>query len=361
VPGPFFWLGLLAHLGLIGLTRKTLQAYYAQFEGAEAGFVRFERTFETIEKNTFQHPRLKALRLGLDKAGQPVSVRLKAVGRLFSFVEVRQSGQMHGLLNLFLLWDLLWVFRIEKWRQAEGSHVRGFFEALAEWEALCALATFAFEHPQYVFPTLEDGPPYLLAEQLGHPLLPRPVLNDLQLSKPGMAFMVTGSNMSGKSTWLRAIGLNAVMAQAGLPVCASAFRMSPLNVSTSMRVKDSLERGVSYFYAEVQRLKLLLEAASEGRTLFLLDEVLMGTNTLERQMASKAILLFLLRKGSIGGVATHDLSLTEWPDTPDVHIENVHFQDLLVDGQMHFDYQLKPGVVGSTNALRVMRQAGIPI
>lgn len=205
--------------------------------------------------------------------------------------------------------------------------------------------------------------PCVEATALGHPLLDAPVPNDVSLPGPRHALLITGSNMSGKTTLMRAVGANVVLALAGAPVNARSFRLSPLQTLTSMRVKDSLERGVSYFYAEVQRIKAVLDAAqaARGQALFLLDEILLGTNTRERQIASREVLRLLLGTGAIGAVTTHDLSLAVLADEPGAHVVNVHFRDHLEAGKMVFDYRLRQGVVDTTNALRVLRLAGVPV
>ncbi len=299
----------------------------------------------------------------MEVQGPPVSERFRRFGRLYGFAELRQSGQLHAVINLLLLWDVHWLFRLEAWRRVNGKQVRGWFSALAELEALSSLAGLAHDRPGFVFPTLVAGEPRFEARALGHPLLDRPVRNHVSLSGGGRALLITGSNMSGKTTLLRAIGVSAVMAQAGLPCCAEALTVSELRVLTSMRVTDSLERGVSYFYAEVKRMKAVLDAAAEakGRALFLLDELLLGTNTRERQIASRELLRLLLATGASGAITTHDLSLAELENEAPSQVKNVHFRDLVEDGKMTFDYQLREGVVDSTNALRVLRQAGIEV
>ncbi|MFZ5471329.1 MAG: MutS-related protein [Myxococcota bacterium] len=358
---PWYWLVLAAQLAVVALTRRHTATFYERLCGGESGFVRFERTFATIERQTFFDPRLLRLRAGLQSDGPAVSTRFRRFSRLFAFVELRQSPQLHAVLNLALLWDVQWMFWLEAWRVLHGRHVRQWFEALAELEALSSIAGLAHVRPDFVFPQVEPGPPRFFAEALGHPLLDRPVTNDVVLSEGGEALLVTGSNMSGKTTLLRAMGLNTVMALCGMPVCAKALRLSQLEVLTSMRVKDSLERGVSYFYAEVQRMKAVLDAAGRGRALFLLDELFLGTNTRERQLASRELLRLLLATGSIGAVTTHDLALTELSGQEGFRLKNVHFRDLVEDGKMTFDYRLREGVVDTTNALRVLRLAGIPL
>jgi|APLak6261679142_1056127.scaffolds.fasta_scaffold00054_2 hypothetical protein len=357
-----FYVGLLAQIAIIFVTRKPIAAMWEALSMGERGFVRFEETFRAIDAEKFQGTRLAALQRGL-MDGPPVSERLHRFARLMGFAELKHSGQMHPIINALTLWDLLVLFRIDRWREENGKGVRLWFESLAELEALSSFAAWHFERPEDAFPEIDDGPVHVEAVALGHPLLEAPVRNDVQLRGPGHAWVITGSNMSGKTTLMRATGLNVVMALAGLPVCAKEMKVSRVQVLTSMRVKDSLERGVSYFYAEVQRIKTVLDTAKTHRDhcLFFLDELFMGTNAKERQIASKQLLTMLLDLGAAGAVTTHDLSICELAGERPETIRNVHFRDEMKGGEMTFDYTLREGVVQTTNALEVLRRAGVQI
>jgi len=357
-----FYLGFALQVIIVLLTKGALNRLWESLALGERGFVRFEHTFQAIYAQTFTHPRLVALQSGIQTQGSvSVSERLRRFARLMGFAELKASGQLHPLINALTLWDLHVLTRIEHWRVADGQGVRGWFDALAQLEALSSFAGYSFENPDAPFPEVDDGPGHLIAKQLAHPLIDHAVHNDVELVGAGQAMVITGSNMSGKTTLMRAMGLNTVMALAGLPVCAKSMRLSCMQVMTSMRVKDSLERGVSYFYAEVQRIKLLLDTSSVNREkcLFLLDELFMGTNTRERQIASKHLMRVLLDTGAIGAVTTHDLSICELEGERPGLVRNVHFRDLVENGQMTFDYRLREGVVTTTNALEVLRKVGI--
>ncbi len=356
-----WWGGLGALALLVVLTRKPLERAYEAVASGEIGFIRFDEVFATLKSQVFDQPNLKKLSARLEVA--KVTDRLQQFRRLFSFLELRQSGLMHAVIHLLTLWDVHWTFRMEKWRERHGREVRGWFENLAEVEALCALATFAHDRPEYTYPELSFEGPLFIAHQLGHPLLPHPIPNDVSLDGPGHALLITGSNMSGKSTLLRSIGTNAVLALAGAPTCARYLKVSKVAVLTSIRIKDSLEQGISYFYAEVRRIKAILAAAeaARGNALFLLDEILLGTNSEERAIASRGILRLLLRTGACGAVSTHDVSLASLGREPDLHIRNVHFRESILNGRMSFDYRLRDGVLESGNALRVLREAGISL
>jgi hypothetical protein len=358
-----FWIGLGLQGAVVYATRRPLAALWEAITLSERGFVRFEATFAAIDARRFASPGLEALQRGLGDGAPTVSARLASFARLLGFAELKHSGQLHPIINLLTLWDLLVLFRLDAWRAAHGRGVRGWFDALSQLEALASFATWAFERPEDTWPVVDDGPAHLEATGLRHPLLEHPVGNDVALAGPGAALVITGSNMSGKTTLMRALGLNSVMALAGLPVAAERLALSRVTVMTSMRLTDSLERGVSYFYAEVQRIRLLLETARDNprQTLFLLDELFMGTNTRERQLASQKLLVLLLDLGAIGAVTTHDLGLCELAEQRPGLVRNVHFRDLVTGGEMTFDYRLREGVVQTTNALEVLRRAGVPV
>ncbi len=278
---------------------------------------------------------------------------------------------LYFALQLATLWDFHLVHRLERWQRSTGKDVRRWLDALGALAALAALATLAHDNPDWTFPELSDGAPASFeARALGHPLLPQRVrvANDVTVGPPGTFLLVTGSNMAGKSTLIRAIGLNVVLAQCGGPVCAARLRCSPLDVHSAIRVQDSLERGVSYFMAELQRLKQVVDAAraapASGRTLlYLLDEILQGTNSAERTIAARRILRYLISAGAIGAITTHDLTLADTESLARSRVD-VHFTEQLRDGAagstMWFDYRLRPGVATSTNALKLLEMVGLP-
>lgn len=361
LPGEAPWLYLLLPAGVLALTRGAVATSNAGLEVGQGGADRLASALARMEGEPFQSPSLRALASGGDGTVSP-SLAMRHFARLSGLAEQRKN-QLHVVLNLLTLWDLHVFFRLDDWRRLHGGQARGWFDALADVEALCCLGGYLHDRPELAFPTLFEEGPRFVAEELSHPLLDDAVPNDVALEGPGQVLLVTGSNMSGKSTLLRAIGLNTVLALAGGPVSARSLRLSRLHTWTSMRVQDSLEQGVSFFYAEVRRLKQLLDGASAtpGAALVLLDEMLLGTNTRERRLASEEVLRILLRTGCIGAVTTHDLALAELTRMPQSTLRAVHFQDVLEGGRMRFDYRLREGVVRTTNALRVLALAGIPI
>lgn len=279
---------------------------------------------------------------------------------------VPAGSMLYFPLQMTTLWDLHVSRRLNTWRNQHGPMVAGWLQSMGEWEALSALSILAHDHPGWGFPSVDSAHEGLVAEQLAHPLLTTTiaVANDVSLSPQGTFLFVTGSNMSGKSTLLRAIGVNAVLAQAGAPVCATSMRQPPLQISTCMRVEDSLAHGVSFFMAELQRLKSVVDrvnGSGNRMALYLLDEILQGTNTAERQIASRRVLAQLVNQNAIGGVSSHDLELIE--DTAlEAHALPVHFAEQFqrIDGQptMSFDYTLREGVATSSNAIRLMEILG---
>ena len=281
------------------------------------------------------------------------------------------SSIVYGLIQAAILWDFHLLAAMEFWQRSAGSHVRRWLTVLAEVEAIAALATLAHDNPGWAFPHLDPAADRIAAEQLGHPLIAAAsrVGNDVALGPPGTFLLVTGSNMSGKSTLLRSIGINAVLAEAGAPVCAKSLTLPPVTVRTSMTVHDSLERGVSYFMAELQRLKGVVDSARsladrhDRRLLYLLDEILQGTNTAERQIAARRIVRHLVDTGAIGAISTHDLHLADTPTIAAI-ARPIHFSETVSTGPgpaMTFDYTARPGIATSTNALRLMELIGLDL
>ena len=289
---------------------------------------------------------------------------IAALRRLLDMAEARRSPVVHIPLALIFFWDVRVLAGLERWKARSGRRVRGWLGAVGEAEALAALAALAADNPGWTMPTLDPDAATLRARAIGHPLLPPQecIHNDVEIGPPGSFLLVTGSNMSGKSTLLRATGLNAVLAQAGGPVCAEELRMPTLRVMTSIHIEDSLADGVSYFLAGLQRLKRVVDAAAgpRPRTLYLLDEILQGTNSAERRIAARTVLRKLLTTGAIGAVTTHDLTLADADDLAE-RATAVHFKESFegADAELTFDYRLRDGITTSTNALRLLALAGL--
>lgn len=261
-------------------------------------------------------------------------------------------------------WDGEIAFAIEAWRGGYGHALPRWIEKVGEFEALCALSGFAFENPEDPLPEIVEGIAHYEGEGLGHPLIERSrcVRNDVRLDHGRRLLVVSGSNMSGKSTLLRTVGTNAVLALCGAPVRADRLRISPVAVGASIHTLDSLQEGTSRFYAEITRLRLLMEIAERlPPLLFLIDEILDGTNSRDRRIGAEAVVQGYVERGAIGLITTHDLALTEIVGTSAFEALNVHFEDTIVDGRVVFDYRLLPGVGTRSNALALMRAVGLKV
>lgn len=331
--------------------------------GATRDLALLSGLFARLELEPADSPRLLHLQGALQSEGLPPSRRIAQLQRLVDQLEARRN-QFFAPIGGLLLWGTHFGLAVENWRAHHGPALERWVDAAAEYEALCALASYAYEHPEDPFPEIVETETVFEGEDLGHPLLPaaRCVRNSVHLSGERQAYMVSGSNMSGKSTLLRTVGVAAVMAFAGAPVRARSLRISPLAIGASMHVIDSLQQGTSHFYAEIKRIRQVMGLAEDGKAvLFLLDEVLHGTNSHDRRIGAEAVLRSLLGFGAVGLVTTHDLALAQVADELAPTIENVHFQDQLDDGQMRFDYHLWPGVVTRSNALELMRAVGLEV
>jgi len=326
-----------------------------------------------VEAHTFRAPRLQALQQELLSSGVPAS---QAIARLRTLVDLINSHHNVAVrvLDAPLMYSVQVAFAVERWRRAHGSALRLWVDAIGQMEALISLATYSFEHPADPFPEFIEGRASFEGEDLGHPLVPAAlcVRNDVSIGGDTRVLLVSGSNMSGKSTLLRAVGMNVVLAMAGAPVRARRLQLTPLQVGASIRVNDSLQEGSSRFYAEITRLRQIANLAGEdmasgnvagGRPplLFLLDELLQGTNSNDRRIGAEGIVRALVKRGAIGFVSTHDLALTDIGGPVEGHLKNVHFQDEFADGKMTFDYKLRDGVVTKSNGLELMRSIGLDV
>jgi hypothetical protein len=320
---------------------------------------------ERLEKETFRAPRLQQLHARLKAGSQHVaSAQIARLGRLVERLDW-QENKIFALITFPLLWSAQVAIAIERWRRVWGRHVREWVDAAGEFEALCSLAGYSYEHPADVFPELVEIPDgWFEAEALAHPLMAEShaVRNDVQLGGKTRLWIVSGSNMSGKSTLLRTIGINTVLAWAGAPVRAARLKISPLTLGASIRVQDSLQDGRSRFYAEITRLREIV-ALTNGPcpVLFLLDELLSGTNSHDRQIGASGIVQALIDHGALGLVTTHDLALAHIAEALPGCAVNVHFADTLQNGELHFDFRLQPGVVERSNALDLMRSIGLEV
>lgn len=318
---------------------------------------------ERLEKEPFQSARLEQLTHALDMHGLTASAEIRRLERAVEYLDSARN-QFFRIIAAPLVWIPQFTMAIEAWRQECGPHIGEWVASVGEFEALCSLATFAYERPDAVFPELAVDGPLFDGDDVRHPLIPRDhaVGNHVKLGGACALWIVSGSNMSGKSTLLRAVGLNAALAWAGAPVCCARLRVSPLRIGASIRVNDSLADNKSRFYAEISRLRDIVDLARAGQpTLFLLDELLSGTNSHDRRIGAAAVIQGLVERGAIGLVTTHDLALAEITGTLGERARNVHFEDHIENGEIHFDYHLRAGVVERSNALELMRAVGLDV
>jgi ABC-type multidrug transport system fused ATPase/permease subunit len=315
-----------------------------------------------IESGGFKGPGLAGLVRELGASGAPASASVRALQSMADWMETRNNPFLSFIVNALCLWDMQWLWAFRSWKRGNGSRLRVWLETIARMEALSSLANLPFENPDWEYPGVRGDGPLLEAREMGHPLIRAGarVRNDAILEKPGEILIITGSNMSGKSTLLRTIGVNLVLAYAGAPVCARAFRCAPLEVHTSMRLRDDLEKHISSFYAELLRIKTIIEAAREGRpVLFLVDEIFRGTNSKDRHEGAMAVLRRLHALGAAGLVSTHDLELARLEEMEPAHFRNFHFLEGYSEGKIQFDFRLRPGVSTTTNAIHLIRMVGI--
>ena len=363
------WTPLLLVLTLEAITlhrlREPLRRILSPAEHAFdfEGLKTFVGLLLEIERARFDSAPMRALADGLSFEAIRASARMSRLAFLVMLAEQRKNP-MVGWLQVPLLYTLHVALAAERWRRAHGTSVRRWVETVGRFEALSSLAQHSFERPDDPFPTFVEGRARLRGQGLGHPLIPQSqcVSNDVRLEDPARVWLISGSNMSGKSTLLRTVGLNVVLAMAGAPVRAQVLELTPLQVGASIRVNDSLREGSSRFYAEITRLRQLKDlSAREPSLLFLIDEMLQGTNSNDRRMGAEGILGALVEQGAIGFATTHDLALTELGGLSDGVLRNMHFEDHMEDGQMRFDYRLREGVVTKSNGLELMRAVGLRV
>ena len=343
--------------------RKAIDSVVHGAENAFRNLDLLSGVMARLEAHSFEASRLQSLKRDLSSAGVPGSHAIKSLSTIVDLIASRHNTVMR-VLDTPLMYSVQVAFAAERWRKTHGGALRLWVTIIGEIEALLALAAYSFEHPADPFPEFVEGNAVFEGLELGHPLVPAAscVRNDVNISGETQVLLVSGSNMSGKSTLLRAVGLNVVLAMAGAPVRARSLRLTPLQVGASIRVNDSLKDGSSRFYAEIMRLRQVLDlAAGTPPLIFLLDELLQGTNSKDRRVGAEGIVRALVGRHAIGLVSTHDLALTDIGALQDGQLRNVHFQDELENGRMKFDYKLQDGVVTKSNALELMRSIGLDV
>lgn len=322
----------------------------------------YNKLLTHIEKKNFNSSYLKSLKKRLvSKEGMEASFQIKKLVNLVNLISDRKN--MYYLpINFLTLWDYQCLINLQRFKKVSGSSFKGWLEVIGEMEALNSLSTIAYDHSDWAMPKFLAGSPVFDAKSLGHPLLgSKRVYNDIHIEKSQNVILITGSNMSGKSTLLRTTGINLVLAYAGAPVCAERFNCSIMDIYTCMRTSDNLEKNISSFYAELLRIKKLV-TATEDRTpiFFLLDEIFKGTNSIDRHTGAKVLVAKLSTENALGFVSTHDLELGDIENT-NKKVKNYHLREYYKDDKLYFDYKLRPGVSTTRNALYLMKMAGLEI
>ncbi len=324
----------------------------------------YSQLLALFEKEKFESVYLKRLQQSLKNASKvPAYKQLQKLEIIADMISFRRS-QFYLPFNILTLWDFQCILALEYWKSKFGKHLSNTLHVIGEVESLCSFAVIGHDHPQWVLPSFTENKLCLKAKALGHPLIPSNlrVCNDLYLTEKIPIGLITGSNMSGKSTFLRSLGINLILAYTGAPVCAQEFHCSFMEIYTSMRTKDNLEKNISSFYAELLRIKAIIDAAKKGKPVFfLLDEIFKGTNSGDRHIGAKTLIKHLYKARALGLVSTHDLELGALGMEPEKTVENYHFEEYYKNEQIYFDYTLRRGISSSLNALYLMKQIGIEI
>ena len=367
---PYYWFVTLAvSLIVLNITKSATNEAFAAVSTTEGAFLHYGEILKLLETHETSSPWLVTRREQLlHSDGSKPSEVMDKFRSIVAWYDFRHSGMVYPFFNALLLWDVHCSAALQRWKRSSGNQLDQWFKIIGEFEALSSLAGFLADDPETNLPEIQTGPSlplHISAKGLRHPLISngKRVSNDFLPFSTGEALLVTGSNMSGKSTFLRALGVNCVLAFCGGPVIARSMSLPIVQLATSIRVSDSLSSGVSHFYAEVQKLALVVELArTQSRpVLFLLDEVLHGTNSRERQVGARWVLGELLKLGAFGVITTHDMELCRLPDHLMSHVRQHHFRELVNDNEMTFDYKLQDGPVHSGNALRLMRKVGLDV
>jgi hypothetical protein len=359
----WFFLLILVEVIFVYCLRRWVRPVVSGAEKACGELRLFSHVLARLEKEQFKTGSLNKLRAALDREGMAPSRLISRLDQLIVLLDSRRN-QFFAPFAFLLLWEIQLAYFVEDWRRKHGHSIAGWLDATAETEALASLAGYAYENQEDPFPEFTEQSPCFDGRGLGHPMLPKAkcIRNDVYIAGETRVFVVSGSNMSGKSTLLRTVGINAVLAMAGAPVRAESLRLSTLALGASIRIHDSLKEGTSRFYAEITRLKQLVTLADGPAPLmFLLDELLHGTNSHDRRIGAEGIIKGLVQRGAVGLLTTHDLALAHIVDALARQAANVHFEDHVENGRITFDYHLRPGIVRKSNALELMRSIGLEV
>jgi ABC-type multidrug transport system fused ATPase/permease subunit len=364
VSSSLFYFSLLVFAALAYQINKYVAPIHETLSKIAEEIQILSRSIEHIENNTFESALLKELHASFFHQNKNVSGDINQLTKLLDRLDLRYNLVISFPLNILLLWNLQQVLDLEKWKFDQQKNIHKWFETLGHMEALASFAILHFNEPAWVFPDVIPEYFFIEGKQVGHPLLSKAkcVKNDIEIKHDGELMLVTGSNMAGKSTYLRSIGVNVILAMAGAPVCASFFKVAHVHIISSMRITDNLAESTSTFYAELKKLKTIIEKVNAREKVFiLLDEILRGTNSLDRHTGSVALVKQLIKHQAAAIIATHDLDLAKLKEEFPESIINYHFDVQVSNDELFFDYQLKPGVCTSLNASILMKKIGIEL
>ena len=363
LPVAVFLVGVVIELGLLGIIGKQSQTILQDLGEVEKELAIFSQVTKEFESQSFE---TEALQEHVKQLHDEDLVASQAIDKFVGLAQHEEASRMNQLYAAFAIVFMIrvyFLYAIESWRLRHSEKIQGWLNSVADLECLCSVSCYAYEHEELnVWPEFENKSIKFVAKELKHPLLKDAVSNDVDLGDPLKLLLVSGSNMSGKSTMLRTIGQNVILAMIGAPVCAKSLNLSIFSLASSMVVSDSLKQGVSHFYAEIQRLKAITDLSEKDPpVLFLLDEILHGTNSADRKAGAAGVIRYLLERNSIGLVTTHDLSLTEIVDEWEASASNVHFIDTFKEDGIEFDYKMRSGIVTEGNGVRLMRLMGLDV
>jgi hypothetical protein len=359
---PIFF--VLLQLGIVGMNLRQINHHHNQVSRKYNLINNFASLIRLVEEEDFKSKNLRELKERLSSSGISAGLQLKKLARLVIRFDRRLNMVMAVVLNGLLMWDLLCVLWLEKWKTDNAAEVPGWFDILGKFEALNSLANFRFNNPDSVYPVISKDEIMIEAESLGHPLIPgkENIRNEIKISQTGEFMLITGSNMAGKSTFLRTVGVNLVLANAGSPVYASKMKWKPVRILSSMRVKDSLSSRESTFYAELKRLRMIIEVLKTGeKVMVILDEILKGTNSRDKHFGSEMFIRQLLKENCGGMIATHDLELSKLEEEFPGRLLNFSFEVQIEKEEFIFDYKLRRGACQTLNATELMKKMGISI
>jgi hypothetical protein len=352
----FFWIAFYL--------AKKVKPFHEQLSMMVSELDVLSSSIRLLEKTIFHATLLGEIQHHYRTGNNKASSELKELKNILDRLDLSYNLVLTGPLNILLLWNLQQAIALEKWKERNKENTKNWFDALGLIEALCSFSTAGFNHPEWCFPVLKDEQFFMEGKEVGHPLINKikRVNNDIKVDRPAELMLITGSNMAGKSTYLRSIGINVVLAMAGAPVCAGKFILSPVEIISSMRITDNLEESTSTFYAELKKLKIIIDKVNNGEPVFiLLDEILRGTNSYDRHTGSVAFIKQLIKHNASAIIATHDIELAKMKETFPENILNYHFDVQVNDGELYFDYKLNEGICTSMNASILMKKIGIEI